>query len=106
MVNVQGDEPLLDPRDHGRGGEPRDAHGGVDGTACHAIHDMASMMFNQNVVKVVIDRMGYAMYFSRAPIPYARDAFQNAPTRLPQITGISAYWNLRISCRLSENSNN
>lgn len=84
VVNVQGDEPLLDPRLIRDVAESLATHGAASmATACHAIHDMASM-FNQNIVKVVIDRMGYAMYFSRAPIPYARDAFQNAPTRLPQ----------------------
>ena len=83
VVNVQGDEPLLDPRLIADVAESLSSHGTASmATACHAIHDIASM-FNQNVVKVVIDRMGYAMYFSRAPIPYARDAFQNAPTRLP-----------------------
>jgi len=83
VVNVQGDEPLLDPRLITDVAESLSNHGTASiATACHAIHDIASM-FNQNVVKVVIDRMGYAMYFSRAPIPYARDAFQNAPTRLP-----------------------
>ena len=84
VVNVQGDEPLLDPRLIKDVAESLATHEPASmATACHAIHDMASM-FNQNIVKVVIDRMGYAMYFSRAPIPYARDAFQNAPTRLPQ----------------------
>ncbi len=43
-------------------------------TACHAIDDPAEA-FNPNVVKVVADRDGYAMYFSRATIPWARDAF-------------------------------
>ena len=83
IVNVQGDEPLLDPRLIIDVAESLASHGSADiATACHAIHDMASM-FNQNIVKVVLDRMGYAMYFSRAPIPYGRDAFQNMPTRLP-----------------------
>src|SRR5205085_1897455 len=41
-------------------------------TACHAIHDAAEL-FNPNVVKVVSDAAGYAHYFSRAPIPFARD---------------------------------
>ena len=83
IVNVQGDEPLLDPQLIVDVAESLASHGSADiATACHAIHDMASM-FNQNIVKVVLDRMGYAMYFSRAPIPYGRDAFQNMPTRLP-----------------------
>ena len=83
VVNVQGDEPLLDPRLIVAVANSLANHGSADmATACHAIHDMASM-FNQNIVKVVLDRMGYALYFSRAPIPYARDAFRNMADRLP-----------------------
>ena len=41
-------------------------------TACHAIHDEASFA-NPNVVKVVLDAAGFALYFSRAGIPYPRD---------------------------------
>jgi 3-deoxy-manno-octulosonate cytidylyltransferase (CMP-KDO synthetase) len=41
-------------------------------TACHAIHDEASLS-NPNVVKVVMDAEGYALYFSRSRIPYPRD---------------------------------
>ncbi len=56
-------------------------------TACHPIHDAAEA-FNPNVVKVVLDRAGFALYFSRATIPWARDAFGAlragaAPTQLP-----------------------
>lgn len=83
VVNVQGDEPLLDPRLIVDVASSLAQHGSADmATACHAIHDMASM-FSQNTVKVVMDRMGYALYFSRSPIPYARDAFRDAPNRLP-----------------------
>jgi 3-deoxy-manno-octulosonate cytidylyltransferase (CMP-KDO synthetase) len=83
VVNVQGDEPLIPPEliravaqhlhDH-----PECAMA----TACHAIHDEASMR-NPNIVKVVLDKNGNALYFSRAPIPWSRDAYaQNLP--LPQ----------------------
>ena len=83
VVNVQGDEPLLDPQLIIDVASSLASHDSADiATACHRIHDMASM-FNQNIVKVVMDRMGYALYFSRAPIPYARDAFRDAPNRLP-----------------------
>jgi 3-deoxy-manno-octulosonate cytidylyltransferase (CMP-KDO synthetase) len=41
-------------------------------TACHAIHDEASLA-NPNVVKVVLDAKGHALYFSRSRIPYPRD---------------------------------
>ncbi|MBI4808267.1 MAG: 3-deoxy-manno-octulosonate cytidylyltransferase [Nitrosomonadales bacterium] len=83
VVNVQGDEPLIPPQliravaqhlhDH-----PECAIA----TACHAIHDEASMR-NPNIVKLVLDKNANALYFSRAPIPWPRDAYaKNDP--LPQ----------------------
>lgn len=75
VVNVQGDEPLIDPILIREVAYNLAQHSAADiATACHAIHDLDSM-FNPNVVKVVMDRAGYALYFSRAPIPYARDVF-------------------------------
>lgn len=78
VVNVQGDEPLIPPQliravaqhlyDH-----PECAIA----TACHPVHDEASLR-NPNVVKVVLDKKGNALYFSRAPIPYPRDTFANS----------------------------
>ena len=64
-------------------------------TACHPIHDKTSV-FNPNIVKVVADKNGYALYFSRAPIPYARDAYaadEEVPSGLPvqRHIGIYAY---------------
>ncbi len=86
VVNVQGDEPLIPPAlirsvaqhlfDH-----PECAIA----TACHPIHDEASMR-NPNIVKAVLDKDGNALYFSRAPIPYPRDEFAStslAPTLSP-----------------------
>jgi 3-deoxy-manno-octulosonate cytidylyltransferase (CMP-KDO synthetase) len=71
VVNVQGDEPLIAPaliaQVAGSLGEASVS------TACHAIHDEASLG-NPNVVKVVLDARGYALYFSRAQIPYPREA--------------------------------
>ncbi len=74
VVNVQGDEPLIPPaliravaqhlHDH-----PECAIA----TACHPIHDEVSMR-NPNIVKTVLDKNGNALYFSRAPIPWPRDA--------------------------------
>ena len=75
LVNVQGDEPLIDPAIVERvAAELEGDHGAVVATAAHPIASAADF-FNPNVVKVVCDRAGYALYFSRAPIPYARDAF-------------------------------
>jgi len=84
VVNVQGDEPLLEPslmRSMARLlSERPDA---AIATACHAIADAAEA-FNPNVVKVVLDARGYAMYFSRATIPWARDAFARTRDTLPE----------------------
>ena len=51
-------------------------------TAAHAIHD-ASDLTNTNVVKVVLDARGMALYFSRALIPWSRDAFANGVNAVP-----------------------
>jgi 3-deoxy-manno-octulosonate cytidylyltransferase (CMP-KDO synthetase) len=55
-------------------------------TSCHLLVD-AGDAFNPNVVKVVLDAQGYALYFSRATIPWARDAFavdrSTVPSELP-----------------------
>jgi 3-deoxy-manno-octulosonate cytidylyltransferase (CMP-KDO synthetase) len=72
VVNVQGDEPLIPAaliRDVAQRLEGRSA---AMATACHAIHDGASAA-NPNVVKVVLDAEGYALYFSRAEIPFPRE---------------------------------
>lgn len=74
VVNVQGDEPLISPgliRDVAAALE-RDGEASV-ATAAHPIHDQASLA-NPNVVKVVLDAAGRALYFSRSQIPYPREA--------------------------------
>ncbi len=95
VVNVQGDEPLIEPaliRDVAMA-----LAGDVDAmvaTAAHALSD-AVAFFDPNVVKVVCDRRGRALYFSRAPIPWARDAFAAArdvmPTGLPVLRHVGIY---------------
>jgi len=83
VVNVQGDEPLLDPALIRDVAEELRAHADASiATACHLIDDPQEA-FNPNVVKVVLDRAGYALYFSRATIPWARDAFAAARDKLP-----------------------
>jgi 3-deoxy-manno-octulosonate cytidylyltransferase (CMP-KDO synthetase) len=94
VVNVQGDEPMMPPaliravaqhlHDH-----PECAIA----TACHAIGDEAAMR-NPNIVKTVLDINGNALYFSRAPIPYPRDAFaagEGLPAQLPVLRHIGIY---------------
>jgi len=84
VVNVQGDEPLIAPALIRSVAANLAAHReAAIATACHAISSAAEFA-NPNVVKVVLDRGGYALYFSRAPIPYARDAFAQGIKTLPQ----------------------
>jgi 3-deoxy-manno-octulosonate cytidylyltransferase (CMP-KDO synthetase) len=84
VVNVQGDEPLIEP------GLVRavatllaDTEGAAIATACHPIRD-ATELFDPNAVKVVLDHAGLARYFSRAPVPWARDAFAKSRKVLPE----------------------
>jgi len=72
VVNVQGDEPLISPSLIRKvGGLLSKKPEAAIATACHAIHGDAT---SPNVVKVVLDREGYALYFSRSQIPYPREA--------------------------------
>ncbi|MCC7325601.1 MAG: 3-deoxy-manno-octulosonate cytidylyltransferase [Burkholderiales bacterium] len=83
VVNVQGDEPLLDPALMQAVAGALAAHpDAAIATACHPIADVAEA-FNPNVVKVVLDAAGYALYFSRATIPWARDDFAQTKDALP-----------------------
>ena len=73
VVNVQGDEPLISPRVIAQVARMLDKNREASvSTACHAIHDEASLA-NPNVVKVALDAQGYALYFSRSRIPYPRE---------------------------------
>ena len=83
VVNVQGDEPLIDPGivSAVASALAADAEAAI-ATAAHALGH-ADEAFNPNVVKVVCDSAGRALYFSRAPIPWARDAFAVSRDVLP-----------------------
>ena len=95
VVNVQGDEPLIDPAIVVAVAEALAADGeAAIATAAHAIADAAEA-FNPNVVKVVCDAAGRALYFSRAPIPWARDAWavqrDALPSGLPMLRHVGLY---------------
>jgi 3-deoxy-manno-octulosonate cytidylyltransferase (CMP-KDO synthetase) len=90
VVNVQGDEPLIDPRAIGEAVAPfADDASIVMTTLFRRIHDAAELA-NPNVVKVVVDRAGFALYFSRAPIPHVRDPRGGWPPMYRHI-GMYAY---------------
>jgi len=84
VVNVQGDEPLIDPRLIGRCALLLDRHPECSvGTAAHPITDGAAFA-DPNVVKVVTDAAGRALYFSRAPMPWWRDGSHGGRPALPE----------------------
>jgi 3-deoxy-manno-octulosonate cytidylyltransferase (CMP-KDO synthetase) len=84
VVNVQGDEPLINPELINQVAELLVQRPTASmSTAAHEIHELAEFT-NPNVVKVVIDQAQLALYFSRAPIPWWRDGFAKGIQTLPQ----------------------
>jgi 3-deoxy-manno-octulosonate cytidylyltransferase (CMP-KDO synthetase) len=84
VVNVQGDEPLINPELINQVAELLVQRPSASmSTAAHEIHELAEFT-NPNVVKVVIDQTQLALYFSRAPIPWWRDGFAKGIQTLPQ----------------------
>src|SRR5690606_30601763 len=82
VVNVQGDEPLLDPAVIDAVVGPMQADTSIPMcTAARPLRD-ADEWRNPNAVKVVCDRRNAALYFSRAPIPYGRDTSPLAAARV------------------------
>lgn len=83
VVNVQGDEPLIDPALVSAVAELLMQRPEASmSTAAHPIHEVADFL-NPNVVKVVLDAHQLALYFSRAPIAWWRDGFAQGVTTLP-----------------------
>ena len=83
VVNVQGDEPLMPPALISAVAQHLHDHSECAiATACHPTHDKEAIL-NPNIVKVVLDKENNALYFSRAPIPYPRDAL-TLGTALPE----------------------
>ncbi len=86
VVNLQGDEPAMAPALIHQVAADMDHHerAGVT-TLCTHITERETL-FDPHVVKVVMDREGYALYFSRAPIPWHRDEFLHPESPLPKDT--------------------
>ena len=82
VVNLQGDEPLIDPALLAACAAQISATVPM-ATCAHPLHDVLEA-FNPNVVKVVLDKNGRALYFSRATIPWHRDGFAQSKDSLPQ----------------------
>ena len=78
IVNVQGDEPQIPPAIIAQVAENLAHTSAPMATLAVAIEDEHEL-FNPNAVKVVMDKQGYALYFSRATIPWDRDGFAQEP---------------------------
>lgn len=88
VVNLQGDEPLMPPTLLRQVAEALNLHNAAQvATLCSPIHSSAEV-FDPHCVKVVRDARGYALYFSRAPIPWHRDAFAQSTEALPEGDGM------------------
>lgn len=92
VVNLQGDEPLMPPGLIRDVAKTLTTHtDAVVATACHVI-EQRDELTDPNAVKVVFDAAGYALYFSRAPIPWPREAMAGrADTRAPAYRHIGLY---------------
>lgn len=89
VVNLQGDEPFIPPALIRQVAENLQSHPEASvATLCEPIRHNAHL-FDPNICKVVMDHQGYALYFSRAPIPWDRDAFSLAP---PGLAGRQEYY--------------
>jgi 3-deoxy-manno-octulosonate cytidylyltransferase (CMP-KDO synthetase) len=79
VVNVQGDEPLIEPEMIDEAVAPFSGDPALMMTTLRRRIDDPAELRNPNVTKVVVDRDGFALYFSRAPIPFVRDGSPAAP---------------------------
>jgi 3-deoxy-manno-octulosonate cytidylyltransferase (CMP-KDO synthetase) len=90
IVNVQGDEPLIDARAIGEAVRPLVDDPSLLMTTLYRRIQSPAEINDPNIVKLTIDRGGFALYFSRAPIPYVRDPRDGWPPLYKHI-GLYAY---------------
>jgi len=89
VVNLQGDEPMMPPALIHQVALDMDTHERAGVTTLSTPIADRDTLFDPHVVKVVVDAMGYAIYFSRAPIPWHRDEFEEELTTLPEDIGFA-----------------
>jgi 3-deoxy-manno-octulosonate cytidylyltransferase (CMP-KDO synthetase) len=86
VVNLQGDEPLMPPSVIQAVAQDLTSHDNIGlTTVCQRITKIEDL-FNPNIVKVVLSKRGFALYFSRAPIPWEQAHFSETPPRM--MTGL------------------
>ncbi len=91
IVNLQGDEPCMPPSLLKQVAQDMESHPAASITTLCAPISQRSVLFDPHVVKVVVDAEGFALYFSRAPIPWHRDEFVDADRPLPKGTGFARH---------------
>lgn len=89
IVNIQGDEPLIPPRAIRDVISPFSTDPKLQMSTLASPIDIDSELSNPDVVKVIVDRDGFALYFSRFPIPYSGDGEE--PERVPRLKHIGVY---------------
>ncbi len=85
IVNVQGDEPCLPASLINQVADDLQQHSDADMATLFSQIDQEKHVFDPNAVKVIMDKLGYALYFSRAPIPWMRDHFEQQSTLPPEL---------------------
>ncbi len=89
VVNLQGDEPLMPPGLLTAVAETLEAHPDADMATLAVPLSEPDQLFDTNSVKVVADKSGYALYFSRATIPWKRDTFRSdQPAQAAWLEGV------------------
>jgi len=92
VVNVQGDEPLIPAAAINQVAKSLGDHPEAGIASLYELIEKQDEFHNPNIVKVVTDIAGFALYFSRAPIPFLRDSDSNAPATFgKRHIGIYAY---------------
>jgi len=87
VVNVQGDEPLIPPQNIEKVVEPLIKDTSVSVTSLRILIQNPKDIFNSNITKVVVDKFDYALYFSKAPIPWDRDIWS---ANVENVTNLSS----------------
>ncbi|MBL1319921.1 MAG: 3-deoxy-manno-octulosonate cytidylyltransferase [Methylophaga sp.] len=85
IINVQGDEPCLPASLINQVADDLQQHSDADMATLFSRIVQEKHVFDPNAVKVIMDKLGYALYFSRAPIPWMRDHFDQQSTLPPEL---------------------
>ena len=89
VVNLQGDEPLMPPSLLTQVANTLVSHAQSEMATLAVPLNEPEQLFDTNAVKVVVDRNGYALYFSRATIPWKRDVFDDqSPAQMSWLDGL------------------